>query len=99
MVLADKGFNIHDLLAKKGASLVIPPFKNKKNQEYFCLDDETRGKIIAKARIFVEIWNYRMKLYKYLGNIIPQQKFTLLKYASFVCAILANFSSLLVKNE
>ena len=32
VVLADRGFTIHDLLAEKGATLEIPPFREGRKQ-------------------------------------------------------------------
>jgi hypothetical protein len=52
LVLADRGFQIGDLLSKKGATLNIPPFL--KGRKAFNLDETQTTKIIAKARIHVE---------------------------------------------
>ena len=49
VILADRGFNIHELLAKKGARLVIPPFLEKRDA--LSLEDEVRTSIIAKERL------------------------------------------------
>ena len=48
-VLADRGFNIEDLLVAKGAQLIIPPFlKGKPN---LSISDEVLTKAIAKVHI------------------------------------------------
>jgi hypothetical protein len=52
LVLADRGFQIGDLLSQKGATLNIPPFL--KGRKAFNLDETQTTKIIAKARIHVE---------------------------------------------
>ena len=42
-----------DLLAERGAHLVIPPFLTK-DRDRFTPEEELRTKIIARARIHVE---------------------------------------------
>ena len=51
-VMADKGFNISDLLVSKGCKLIIPPFL--KDKCLFSLKNCQRTSDIAKARIHVE---------------------------------------------
>ena len=52
VVLADRGFTIHDLLADRDATLVIPPFLGRQDQ--LTPEQLAMTKIIAKARIHVE---------------------------------------------
>ena len=51
-IMADKGFDIQDLLAPLGVRLNIPPFLKSGSQ--FSSDDVLRTKKIAKLRIHVE---------------------------------------------
>ena len=51
--LADKGFDIHDLMALKGASLYIPP-KQQSVQDQFNKDECLQTMSIANVRIHVE---------------------------------------------
>lgn len=51
-VMADKGFNIDDLLKEQGVGLNIPPFLQ--SQAQFSAQDVHETKTIAKLRIHVE---------------------------------------------
>ena len=94
-ILMDRGFLIDDLLAEKGAVGIRPPFLE--NKPHLDLHDENRGKLIAKARVHIERFNQRFKLFKYVGEKVPQQKFHLISQALYVCCHLANLTPLLVK--
>ena len=62
-ILADRGFNIEDLLATKGAHLNIPSFLN--GRSHFTLEELKKSKVIARARVHVEHFNQRLKSIKY----------------------------------
>ena len=94
MVLADRGFNIENLLVEKQATLVIPPYKS--NRPALSLEEEAETRLISKARIHVERFNQRFKSFRYL-NLIPQKKINLLSQVVFVIGCLANFSRILAK--
>ena len=64
VVCADRGFTIENLLVEKGATLVIPPFKGK--NEALSLEEEAATRVISKARIHVERFNQRMKIFRFL---------------------------------
>ena len=64
LVLADRGFTIRDLLVKKGADLVIPPFLGRRKS--LTLREEALTKVISKARIHIERWNHRMKQFLFV---------------------------------
>ena len=51
-LMADKGFNISDLLTSKGSQLIIPPFLREKQR--FSKKNCKKRSDIAKARIHVE---------------------------------------------
>lgn len=51
-VMAEKGFDIEDLLSSKQVSLNLPPFLQ--NQTQFSAQDVLQTKTIAKVRIHVE---------------------------------------------
>ena len=51
-LMADKGFNISDLLVSKGSRLIIPPFLRDKNR--FSKKNCKKTSSVAKARIHVE---------------------------------------------
>lgn len=89
LVLADRGFNIEDLLAEKGARLNIPPFLH--GRPNFTLAETRKTKLIARARIHIERFNQRFKRYRFLKGIIPQRHVDVLTQAVYVCACLSNF--------
>lgn len=88
-VLADRGFDISDLLDSKGVALNIPPFLKGKEQlsEY----EVMKTRVIANRRILIENVNCRAKKNKVL--VTPLQK-SLWPYANkiiYVCFALVNF--------
>lgn len=66
LVMVDRGFNIRDLLLKKGADIVIPPFLG--DRANLTPQEEAQTRTIAKIRIHVEyrknekIQNFEKKL-------------------------------------
>jgi hypothetical protein len=68
LVMADKGFNIGDLLAKKKAHLNIPPFLM--NQQ-FTVEEIHATQKIAKVRIHVERAIGRVKQFHILDPVMP----------------------------
>ena len=95
VLLCDRGFLIDELLAEKNARLIIPPFL--RNKAAFDINDELKTKQISKARIHIERWNQRFKTFLFVKGPITQKKLYLLTPATYVCGILANFSSILAK--
>ena len=95
IILADRGFTIDDLLCRKGARLIIPPFMEKRDA--LSLEDEIRTSQIAKARIHIERWNKRLKNFRFVQRPIHNTKMCLLTPAVFVCGIFANYTSVLAK--
>ena len=71
-VLADRGFQIEDLILAKGGKLVIPPFLAGRKK--FTYKELVRSRIITRARIHIERFNQRLKLYKFIGDKIPYYK-------------------------
>lgn len=62
-VMADKGFDVEDLLAAKKATLNIPPFLE--SQAQFVSGDVQKTKAIASVRIHVERAIRRIKEYHF----------------------------------
>ena len=62
VVLADRGFTIHDLCAKKGAIVEIPSFLN--GRPGLEKDENLKGKLLSKARSHIERYNQHIKQYK-----------------------------------
>ena len=65
--MADRGFNIQDILSPFMVKLVIPPFLKKKDQQLSTADN-IRTKTVANARIHIERVIGRMKEFKILRN-------------------------------
>ena len=76
VVLADRGFNVEDLLLEKGATLVIPPFMKGKSN--LTISDEVLTKVIAKGRIHIERFNQRFKIFSWCKGPISQIKINLM---------------------
>ena len=95
-IIADRGFqNLKEEFLKKGATLITPP--SMKGKEALSLQDEYKTRSIARARIHIERFNQRVKIFKYLSGVIPEYKFKLLNQAIYVCCHLANFSPIMVE--
>ena len=94
-LLADRGFNIEDLTLMRGAKLVIPPFLNKRKR--FTYRELVQSKLITRARIHVERFNQRLKLYRFISDIITHHKLDIIDDAIYVCANLVNFTKVFAK--
>lgn len=69
LVMADKGFDIEDLLREKGVELNIPSFLE--SLEQFSAQDVQKTKRIASLRIHVERAIRRVKGYHSFGSDVP----------------------------
>ena len=92
--MADRGFEIQDLLVLKKASLNIPPFMRCKDQLDPNEEDETRQ--IASVRIYVERAIERIKNFNILRQVIPDTMAEDINKIWKVCAILTNCKGPLV---
>ena len=89
-VMADKGFDIDDLLLPLGVRLNIPPFLDSKQGQM--LPSEVRAtKSIAAVRIHVERAIGRLKEYQILCERIDNSLFNILDRIVFVAAMLCNY--------
>lgn len=93
LILADKGFTIHDQLPT-GVCLNIPPFLSQKAK--FTKQEAQLCYKIAKARIHVERANERIKNYNILDHI-PGNYRTLSTKIFQVCCCLVNFQAPLLR--
>ena len=93
-VMADKGFDIQNLLAPLGVRLNIPPFLSSNSQ--FSCEDVLKTKKIAKLRIHVERAIGRIKEFRILNSTIPATMWDSINELIYVCAMLCNFSPPLV---
>lgn len=92
-VMANKGFDIQDLLAPLGVKLNIPPFLNSGTQ--FTSGDVLRTKK-ARLRIHVERAIGRIKEFRIFQPTIPASMWGSINELVYVCAMLYNFSPPLV---
>ncbi|XP_035672019.1 uncharacterized protein LOC118413010 [Branchiostoma floridae] len=93
-LLADRGFNIQDLLLDKGVTLVIPPFLKKKNQ--FAESENRRTKSVANARIHIERVIGRIKHFKVMKGPIPLNMRDLFDNVVIVVCALTNLQPKIV---
>ena len=87
-VLADRGFNIQELLLPYRANLAIPPFLKKKKQ--FSLEEDARTKQVANARIHIERVIGRVKDFDILTSELPLDMFDLFDHMAVVICALVN---------
>jgi hypothetical protein len=93
LILADKGFTIGDLLAKKKAYLNIPPFLRKKQ---FSTNEIDETKSIATVRIHVERAIGRVKQFHILDPNVPLSLSRNIETIFRVCCFLTNLDKPLV---
>lgn len=95
-VMADRGFNIQEMLALKGVKVNVPPFMNQSGQ--FTKQEMLATRRIATLRIPVEYAIECIKNYHIL-DFIPTTlcKSGLIDMIFFVCAMFTNFLPPLVK--
>lgn len=93
-VMADRGFEIQDLLVVRGCSLNIPPFMRCKDR--LDPEEETETRQIAAVRIHVERAIERIKNYNILSQVIPNSMAEDLNKIWKVCSYLTNFKGDLV---
>jgi len=94
LILADKGFTVGDLCAKKNAHLNHPPFLHGGNQFTPSEIHETRK--IAKVRIHVERAIGRVKQFHILDSNVPISLKSVITPMFRVCCFLTNFDKPLV---
>ena len=88
--LADKGFEIHDLMALRGASLYIPPKRFSANDQFTqsqCFEIMS----IANVRIHVERAIKRIKAWHIFSQVLVLSSFGSINQIWTVCALLVNF--------
>lgn len=93
-VMADRGFTVRDLLAKKGVDLNIPPFMDGRQQ--LSVEDIQRGRQITSLRIHVERTIGHIKNYAILKGTFPITMIRLANQIVSLCAWLTNFQPALI---
>ncbi|XP_059913794.1 uncharacterized protein LOC132462324 isoform X2 [Gadus macrocephalus] len=86
--MADKGFTIEKLLADRGATLIIPPFKMTGQ---FTEEDALKTQAIARLRILVERAIRRGKEYRIWERTVPLTLSGTVNQLWTVCCVMTNF--------
>lgn len=95
--MADKGFNIKDLLEPIEVTLNIPPFLSDKGQ--FNEEEVENTQSIASVRIHVERAISRIKMYKIITNVVPLSLAGMLNQIWTVCCMLLLFQSPIIDQD
>ena len=90
-VLADRGFDISDLLENLNVDLNIPPFLRNKTQ--LTEEEIMDTRYIANRRILVERVIGRAKINKIISDTIPTSMWQHANKFIFICFILCNFQN------
>lgn len=93
-VMADRGFLIRDLLAKRSATLNIPPYSMGKQLSSKAV---TKTRRIASARIHVERAIGRLTTFKLLQGVMPLKLHVLFDQIIGVCCVICNLDKQIVK--
>lgn len=94
--MADRGFNIQEILAFKGVEVNVPPFMNESGQ--FNESELLETRRIASPRIHVERAMERIKNCHTLDFVpITLWRNGIIDMIFFVCAMLSNFLPPLVE--
>ena len=88
-VMADRGFEIEEMLRSKGISLNVPPFMSGRAQ--LSAEDETKTRRIASIRVDVESAIGRIKCFRLLSLVFPMSMHRDLNRVWKVCCYLSNF--------
>ncbi|XP_074105654.1 uncharacterized protein LOC141531636 [Cotesia typhae] len=94
LVLADRGFTVHDIVESKQAYLNIPPFLN--GRQRLSSQEEMETKRIAKQRIYVEHVIGRIKQFRLLQKVLSLSLRSSMSQILFVCACLVNFQPAII---
>ena len=95
-IMADKGFDIEDLLLEKGVQLNIPPFLQ--SQAQFSSKDVQQTKTIASLRIHVERAIRRIKEYHFFDSDVLLIALGLINQIYTLTCLLTNFQDPLIAN-
>ena len=93
-VLADRGFNIQELLLPYQVNLVIPPFLKKKKQ--FSLEDDARKWQMPESTYSVERVIGRLKDFDILRAELPLDMFDLFDHIAVVICALINLHETII---
>ena len=96
VVMADKGFNIQDLLALRETRLLAPPLMRKSN---VCAGSSTATRRIATVRVHVERMIRKLKGFTILKNVQPLTMKPYVNSVVTVCAALVNLQPSVISED
>ena len=96
-LMADRGFNIHDMLEPMQVHLNIPAFLSGISQ--LTKDEVRKSQTIASVRIHVERAIQRIKKFRQIRNEIPLSLHGSINQIWTVACLLCNFMSPLIQND
>ena len=89
-LMADKGFDIQDILAKRGVVLFVPP-KRKPGQVQLSKEEVFETQMIARVRIHVERAIKRVKGWHIFDKVLPLTLYGSVNQIWSICCMLVNF--------
>lgn len=95
IVMADKGFNIRDLLAMKRANLIAPPIMSSINISSHA---STATRRVATSRVHVERIIRKLKCFSVLHGVIPLTFKAYVTSILKVCAAIVNLQPSIIKS-
>ena len=97
-ILADRGFKIQDLVARKRAFVSMPAFMERRNQ--LSGEEALQSRLIASGRIHVERAFGRLREFRILNSVqANRQKRGIVDDEMVVCAALVNLQSRLITEK
>ena len=93
-LLADRGFNIQELLLPYDVKLEVPPFTENKQQ--FPVAKSCKTKAVANARIHIERSIGRVKEFKILQGVMPLDYLDLLDHIFTICSGIVNLQPTII---